>query len=94
MRKKGNGLTLFATGLLACSGSACGGGGAKPNAGGNNGKCSRTRFKTGGGRADTFMCASCGLGASGAFASAFKGGVCGGLTKFYCPGMLDLRGNW
>ena len=31
-REKCSGLTLFATGLLACSGSACGGEGAKRNA--------------------------------------------------------------
>ena len=42
-----NGLTLFATGLLACSGNACGGEGAKRNAGGINGKCGGTGFKTG-----------------------------------------------
>ena len=44
--------------------------------------------------AGTFMCASGGLGASGALASAFKGGECGGLTKFNCPGTLDPRGKW
>ena len=35
----GNRLTLFAAGLVACSGSACGGEGGKRNAGGINGKC-------------------------------------------------------
>ena len=40
-------LTLFATGLLACSGSACGGEGAKRNAGGINGKCGGTGLKRG-----------------------------------------------
>ena len=45
------------------------------------------------GEAGTFMCACGGLGASGALASAFKGGERGGLTKFSCLGMLDLRGN-
>ena len=34
----GNRLTLFATGLVVCSGSACGGEGGKPNAGGINAK--------------------------------------------------------
>ena len=33
-----NGLTLFATGLLACSGNDGGGEGAKRNASGTNGK--------------------------------------------------------
>ena len=37
------------------------------------------------------MCACCGLSASGALTSVFKGGERGGLTKFNCPGMLDLR---
>ena len=41
----------------------------------------------------TFICACVGLDASGAIASAFKGGEPGGLTKFNCPGMLNLRGN-
>ena len=63
--KWGNRLTLFATGLLACSGRAFGGEGAKRNAGGINGKCGGTEFKTGewGG---TLMCACGRLGASGA----------------------------
>ena len=52
----GNRLTLFATGLLACSGSACGGEGAKQKAGRINGKCGCTGFKTGVG-AGKFMCA-------------------------------------
>ena len=47
----------------------------------------------GGGGACTFVCACGGLGASGALTIAFKGGECGGLTKFNCPGMLNLRGN-
>ena len=45
----GNRLTLFATGLVACSGSACGGEGGKRNAGGINGKCGGAGFKTGDG---------------------------------------------
>ena len=45
----GNGLKLFATGVLACSGSASGGEGAKRNAGGVNGKCGCTGFGTGDG---------------------------------------------
>ena len=45
----GNRLTLLATGLLACSGSADGGGAAKRNAGGINDKCGGTGFKTGDG---------------------------------------------
>ena len=53
----GNRLTLFAAGLMACSGSACGGEGIKRNAGGVNGKCGGTGFKTGVGWAVTFMCA-------------------------------------
>ena len=89
----GNRLTLFATGLVACSGSACGGEGGKRNAGGINGKCGGARFRTRDGGAGTFMCASCGLSASGALTSVFKGCGRGGLTKFNCPGMLDLRGN-
>ena len=40
-------LTLFATGLVACSGSACGGEGGKRSAGGINGKCGGAGFKTG-----------------------------------------------
>ena len=91
--ERGNGLTLVATGLMACSGSACGGEGAKRNADGITGKCGGTGFKTGNGRAGTFIC-DCGrLGASGALASAFKSGERGGLFKFNCFGMLDLRGN-
>ena len=89
----GNRLTLFATGLVACSGSACGGEGGKRNAGGINGKCDGAGFRTGDGGAGTFMCACCGLSASGALTSVFKGGERGGLTKFNCPRMLDLRGN-
>ena len=46
-----------------------------------------------GGGAGTFMCACCELSASGALTSVFRGGERGGLTKFNCPGMLDLRGN-
>ena len=45
--EKVNGLTLFATGILTCSGSACGGEGAKGNAGGINGKCGGKGFNTG-----------------------------------------------
>ena len=45
----GNRLTLFATGLVACSGSACGGERGKRNAGGINGKCCGVGFRTGGG---------------------------------------------
>ena len=41
----GNRLTLFATGLLACRGSACGGEGVKRNDGGNDGKCGGTGFR-------------------------------------------------
>ena len=40
------------------------------------------------------MCACGGLGARGALTISFKGRECEGLTKFNCPGMLDLRGNW
>ena len=40
-------LKLFATGLMACSGSACGGEGGKRNAGGINGKCGGAGFRTG-----------------------------------------------
>ena len=43
----GNRLTLFGTGLVACSGSACGGEGGKRNAGGINGKCGVAGFITG-----------------------------------------------
>ena len=89
----GNRLTLFATGLVARSGSACGGEGGKRNAGGINGKCGGAGFRTGDGGAGTFMCACCGLSASGALTSVFKGSEREGLTKFNCPGMLDLRGN-
>ena len=46
----GNRLTLFATGLVACSGSACGGEEGKRNAGGINGKCGSEGFRTGDGR--------------------------------------------
>ena len=62
--------------------------------GGINRKCGGTGFKTGDGRVGKFMCACGGLGDSGALASAFKGGEPERLTKFNCPGMLDLRGNW
>ena len=51
-------------------------------------------FETGDGGAGTFMCACCGLSASGALTSVFEGGERGGLTKFNCPGILDLRWNW
>ena len=44
--------------------------------------------------AGTFIYACGGLGASGALTSAFKGGEPRGLTKFNCPSMPDLRGNW
>ena len=67
-------MTLLATGLVACSGSACGGEGGKRNAGGINGKCGGAGFRTGDGGAGTFMCACCGLSASGALTSVFKGG--------------------
>ena len=72
--ERGNRLTLFATGLLACSGSACGGEGAKGNSGGIMGKNVGTGFKTGDGGPGLFMCAFGELDASGASASAFKGG--------------------
>ena len=88
----GNGLKIFATGILAGSGRACGGEGAKRNAGGINGKCGGTRIRLGD-MGLVHLCACGGLGASGASASAIKGGECGGLNKFNCPGMLDLRGN-
>ena len=78
---------------MACSGSACGGEGGKRNAGGINGKCGGARFRTGDGGAGIFMCACGGLGARGALTIVLKGGECGWLTKFNCPGMLDLRGN-
>ena len=87
-----NRLTLFATGSVACRGSAWGEGG-KRNAGGINGKCGGAGFRTGDGGAGTFMCACCGLSAIGALASVFKGGERGELTKFNCPGIIDLRGN-
>ena len=87
-------MTICATGLLACSESACGGGGAKRNAVGINRKRGSTGFKTGNGREGTFMWACGGLGASGALASEFKCGERRGLTRFNCPGMFDLRGNW
>ena len=44
----GNRLTLFATVLVACSGSACGGEGGKRNAGGINGEWG-AGFRTGDG---------------------------------------------
>ena len=47
--ERGNGLTLFTTGLLACCGSDCDGEGAKRSSGGINGKCGGTRYKTGDG---------------------------------------------
>ena len=50
-------------------------------------------FRAVAGGAGTFICTFGGLGNSGALASAFKGGEWGGLAKFICPGMLDLRGN-
>ena len=76
---------------MVCSGSACGGEGGKRNAGGINGKCGGAGFRTGDGGAGTFMFAFCGLSASGALTSVFKG--IEGLTKLNCPGILDLRGN-
>ena len=45
----GNRLKLFITGILACNGIACGGEGAKWNAGGINGKCGGTEYRTGDG---------------------------------------------
>ena len=54
--ERGNGLTLFATGLLACNGNTCAGKGAKRNAGGINGKCGGTGFKTGDEGAGTLIC--------------------------------------
>ena len=92
--ERGKGLTLFATGLSACSGSACGGKGAKQKAGEINGRRGGMVFKTGDGRAGKFRCAFGGLGSSGALASAFKDGEQRGLIKFNCPTMLNLRGNW
>ena len=50
-------------------------------------------LERGDGGAGTFIWACCGLSGSGALTSVFEGGERGGLTKFYCPGMLDLRGN-
>ena len=55
----GNKFTLFGKGLLACTGSACGGEGGMRKAGGINGKCGGTGFITGDGGAGTFMCACC-----------------------------------
>ena len=52
----GNRLTLFATGLVACSGSACGGEGGKRNAGGINGKCGGAGFRTGDGGGLVHLC--------------------------------------
>ena len=78
---------------MACSGSACGGEGGQRNAGRINGKCGDAGFRTRVEGAVTFMCSCCGLSASGVLASVFKGGERGGLTKFNCPGMLDLRKN-
>ena len=45
--ERGNRLTLFATGLVACNGSACGGEGGKRKAGGINGKSGVAGFRTG-----------------------------------------------
>ena len=70
--ERSNDLTICATGLLACSGSACGDGGPKRNAVGINGKCGGTGFKTGEGREGTFMWACGGLRPSGALAIEFK----------------------
>ena len=39
------------------------------------------------------MCAFGGISASGALAKTFRRGKQGRLTKFNCPGALDLRGN-
>ena len=80
----GKRLTLFDTGLLACSGSACGG-----ILVGLTGNAVVRGLKQGMG-AGIYLCACGELGAIGALASAFKGGDYGGLTKFNCPGMLDL----
>ena len=88
----GNKFTLFATGLLACSWSARG----KQNASGINGKCGGTGFKTGDGRAATFMCACGRLSASGALTRAFKSGERGELTVracSTCEGIDDLTVN-
>ena len=52
----GNRLTLFATGLVACSGSACGGEGGMRNAGGINGKCAGAGFRTGDGGGLVHLC--------------------------------------
>ena len=54
--EKGNGMTLFAKGLLGCSESACGVKGAKWNAGGIIVECGGTGIRTGDGRAGTVMC--------------------------------------
>ena len=70
--ERGNGLTLFATGLLECSGNACGGEGAKQDAGEINGKYGGTGFKSGDWRAGIFMQAYGGLGPSAAVASFLK----------------------
>ena len=60
----GNRLTLFATGLVACSGSVCGGEGGKRNAVvGLTGNAVVRGLERGMG-AGTFMCACCGLSAS------------------------------
>ena len=63
----GNGLTLFATGLLEGIGKDCGSEGAKRSAGGINGKCGGTMFKRMRGQ-EQFVCACGGLGASEALA--------------------------
>ena len=84
----GNRFTLFATGLVACSWSACGGERGKRNACGVNEKCGAAGFRTMDGGAGTFMCTCCGLNARGALTSVIKGGERGGLTKFNYPGML------
>ena len=47
--ERGNRLTLFATGFVACNGGACGGEGGKGNAVGINGKCGGAGFRTGDG---------------------------------------------
>ena len=91
--ERGNGLPFFAKGLLACIGSVCGCEGSKRNAG-INGKCGGTRLKTGDKGACSFMCACGGLGASGALTRASQGGERGVMTKFNCPVMPFLQGNW
>ena len=92
--ERGKGLTLFAMGYWRVVGVLVAAKEQKCNAGGINGKCGGTGFKTGDGRAGTFMCVCGGLSASGALASALEGGELRGLIKFNCHGMLNLRGNW